>query len=303
MAIHQQGFSEFNSVVKLPRPVTPEIFTTSIHRAIGLIEVAAGATNPLVEYLRREPPVPMFDKDGWKKHLGRIITANQNLGLSQIEVRPDLVFYPLMMVSVLIHEATHALDPLVGEAVQVAEELEKSTENQQVFQERFFTWKEMERNAELRAVAREIEILPRLVVPKGALEEQARYFTSQRAAVVAMRTVESAHLEAGIAVLQFSRGVNVLLDDGLQGISDQVVSKTQELLKFLLDKPTTCIQWADNAVAQLLSIINEFGLREQLDYRVEHVLQNTSNTLENCRQKFNKNVWLASKVKMPFLDL
>jgi hypothetical protein len=118
-----------------------------------------------------------------------------------------------------------------------------------------------------------------------------------------MRTVESAHLEAGIAVLQFSRGVNVLLDDGLQGISDQVVSKTQELLKFLLDKPTTCIQWADNAVAQLLSIINEFGLREQLDYRVEHVLQNTSNTLENCRQKVNKNVWLASKVKMPFLDL
>jgi hypothetical protein len=303
MGLYQQGFSEFNTVVKLPRPVTPEIFTTSIHRAIGLIESAVGGVHPIVEYLRREPPIPMFDKEGWQKHLGRIIAAGEPHQHSRIEVRPDLVFFPLIMVSVLAHEATHALDPSVCEAVQVAEELRTFNENERVYQEKFYTWKELERGAELRAVEAEIDLLPRLVLPNRVLEEQAQYFLSQRAAVMAMRLTEMAHLEAGLAMLQFSRGLNTLIDDELINVSDKVVAEAQALMEFLLNKPNSPVLWAERAVVQFNVISSNIVSSGQLNHRVENLLHSTSNTLENSRKKLNENVWLASKVKMPTFDL
>lgn len=300
MSIYQQQFVEFNQEFKLPRPITPQIFTTSIHRAIDLIESALGSGHSVVEYLRREPPIPMFDREGGQRHFGRIIASENFAEHSKIEVRPDLVFYPLIMISVLIHEATHALDPHICDAAIIANELLLcSTVDDPDNQNKFYNWKESEAAAELRAVTAEIEVLPNIVLPQGFLPEQKQYFTSQRAAVLAMRVVESAHIEAVIALLQFSKYVNQFAGNSSEILSETVIERTQELLNFLLQKGGKGVNWADSTANRFNSIRSDMKSFSIDDYNVGELLQNTAHKLEMCRVKHNQNVWLASKARLP----
>ncbi len=245
----------------------------------------------------------MRDRDVWNSLYGRMISTRDPGEQGPTEIRPDLVFHPVFMIAVMVHEGTHAIDPALRESTQFAQWFLTATEDHPDYGMNCLLASEMNNTVERNAVQSEIAVLAKLRAPGFLVPAQLNYFNEQQPALLASRTIHNAKLEATAVILELSKSVFKRIEATPSLSMTPVLSETQNLLNYGLCNKNKAITWPEIMLGSLEKIRGDLARFDTMAEGEEIPFDEMRGKLIECKSINDANVWLSSKATLPPLQI
>ena len=298
-----KALTSFSEEIRLPSQITPTTFNTIVKVAIDCIESATGAEAPLVTYLRREPPIPMLDREDCNRLYGKFNSNPNTTVQSPIEVRPDLIFFPVALISVLTHEGTHATDPEVRKATLFAQQFESMSRHHPDYSRKTLAWTAMENELERTALKAEVSVLAAMKPPTFLAPAQLEYFNEQQPASQAARLIQLALLDAGRVALELAQIVSGLISKDSSLALGPLLPETQAYMNYALYNRNKGDNWPDVMINAVERIRNIFSLLEEYHGSYDIPFPRFIESLRECKHVKEQNSVVANTFRLPPLRL
>lgn len=161
-----------------------------------------------------------MNRSSWNLHYGCYNPPQGTERFGTTMIRPDLVQYPVLLIAILAHEGTHAIDPAITQEHTATIALNQIPHHDPAFLPKFLEVASLHYGNDIRANEKVLDVI-RVIRPNdGLLPEQTSYFEQQRESVMAARarviavdTTRRALVDLASDLLSFVRSSSAASDN------------------------------------------------------------------------------------------
>lgn len=205
-------------------PAFSPLFPREVARACVEIEQCLGVDHQVSQFLRDHPPRLMSPEFSEFAHFAAgCYLMNSVSRPGEICVQPDMINYPVALMGLLVHEATHATDPEVKAYFEYSVIRNDDPDALYILSDDKYNIRcnQFISRLEVTAISAELDVLSRISVPSGASAHEARYLSEQQEALTAWYSQR-------LVCYRTLSAIGSLVEDGLDLVKQDIWSPNQQ---------------------------------------------------------------------------